>query len=699
MTEIAKILLQIREKAVLSQTELAKMVGTSLVSVVRWETGALSPSPAQETTIKHIYHEVLEGKQIKLSPKQTVFASKGAREKDLPPFKLSKRLTLSKKPLPPILSCIMDEKGFFKSETSLENLLHQHSKAAVTVNTAPHAGMSAGKNTYTYDAHTYHTKVPPQGIAELLKHYLPEGGLVLDPFAGSGMTGVAAQVLGYSCILTELSPAAAFIANRFSNNIDPELFQDAVDELLLANQDLRKQLYQTHHRETNAPIEVEYFIWSYRVTCYHCQHEFSLWDACRSYGKSVREHKILSEFDCPNCQEKLKKSRLQRKDCLPVSLAYKESNSISFHPLEAPDWKILTDLETHNPLAEGFYPQVPLYQGINLRQPMRHGIDTIAKMYTPRNLLALSYLWKTIHHIKEDNLAAFLAFTFTSLYQRVSRFSEFRFWGGSGNTAHFNLPFISKEANVFTSFERKARTIQDHLQTTASHYHGKTQVLCASATHLEQIPDESIDLIFTDPPFGANINYSEMNILWESWLGQFTDNQHEVIINKYQEKSIKEYQTLIQQSLAECYRVLRTGHWLLLAFMNSSQEVWEALRFAIKAAGFTICQVDIFDKQHNTFKQLVSENTVGVDLILHCQKIGSSTSHSQPIMESLESFLDKIRLDNYVIRYIHVNRKEEFDFRTLYSEWLAQNLENNQSIMDFVEFKNQVQAWIDKKQS
>jgi 16S rRNA G966 N2-methylase RsmD len=59
-------------------------------------------------------------------------------------------------------------------------------------------------------------RFPPRGIAEALRRSLPEGGLVLDPFAGSGVTGVAALSLGEDVVLNELSPAASFSADRFT---------------------------------------------------------------------------------------------------------------------------------------------------------------------------------------------------------------------------------------------------------------------------------------------------------------------------------------------------------------------------------------------------------------------------------------------------------------------------------------------------
>jgi DNA modification methylase len=706
MNQIADVLIAIREKTNLSQYELAQLIGTSLASIVKWESNATTPSPAQTRKIRHIYESMVSSVSVVSLKKNTdeVFASTHVRQRVLPLFDQKQDITLSDQPHPPILQRISS--GHFmgaNGENTLNQILGNHIKPAPTVETPPPSGMSAGKNTYTYDAHTYHTKVPPQGIAELLKHYLPHGGLVFDPFAGSGMTGVAARVFGYDCILNELSPAACFIADRFTSHIEPELFRSGVEQVLEETQSVRRELYTTHRRNNRKAVEFEYIVWSYRVICYLCGHEFILWDHCRKYGKSVREHKILSQFPCPRCHGALKKSKLQRSSIVPVMVAYKDGNTIEMHPLDDHDLSIIDSLSKSPNPVEGFYPQTPLYEGVNLRQPIKHGLNRVDKFYTHRNLVAMSHLWQTIHRIEDPHLAAFMAFVFTSLYQRVTRFSEFRFWGGSGNTANFNVPFIFKEANVFTTFERKARTIQDQLETTASHYTGQVSVVRNSATSLGYLPDGSIDLIFTDPPFGANINYSEMNILWEAWLGEFTDTRDEVIINKFYHKDLNKYKTLMAHSLAECYRVLRDGHWMLLVFMNSSEKVWEALREAIVDAGFKIYQVDIFDKHHSTFKQLVSENTASADLVLHCRKApsvqiqASSEATNSSIHRRIENFLENTDTEDHVIRYIHVEREEEIDFRTLYSEWIAKEIAENRPITDFAVFRSTAQRWINRR--
>jgi len=705
--DISSVLKDIRSRDKLSQQSLAQVLGVSFVSVNRWERGATVPSPAQTQRILELYKIDPGVEKGARASDASAFSSKGIRRSSLPLFEEKHEVILSRNPLRPIIERLVGNGYICTGERqSLAEILKDHQRPASTVEYPPLAGMSAGKNTYTYDAHTYHTKVPPQGITELLKHYLPDKqGLVLDPFAGSGMTGVAGRVNGYDSILNELSPAACFIANRFVSFIDPILFEAGVRAVLDELMDIRATLYTTTCRECSKEVELLYVVWSYNVLCNYCEQEFLLWDHCRRYGKRVRDHEILKEFPCPACNRLLKKRRLKRTIPEPVQVGYKCCGSRqkeATHPPNQRDLELILSLELSPPVAEEFYPTTDIPEGVNLRQPKRHGVDRIDRYYTPRNLAALSHLWKAIHRIDDLDLAAHLAFVFTSLYQRVTRLSEFRFWGGSGNTARFNVPFIFNEANVFITFARKARTIQDHLEATATYYRGKSVVVENSATTLGYLPNESVDLIFTDPPFGGNINYSEVNILWESWLGRFTKTKEEAIVNKIQGKSVTDYQRLMTASLKECYRVLRPGHWMLLVFMNSSREVWNALRSAISDAGFDIHKADIFDKQHGTFKQFVSENTAGYDLVLHCLKpISRQAIIMQPepsgTMSLLFDFLNEIDFEKYTNEYLHVERDREIDFRKLYSEWVAIAITKNSEVYNFIKFRSIVEEWLKER--
>jgi DNA modification methylase len=678
-------------------SELAKYLGTSLVSVVRWERGDTEPGKRARAKLTEALRRLTSGQSLDVKQAMTshVFASRGARRglEVLPLFKVIHQVALATRPKPPVMSRLRSGDIWGSGAHALSTILADRSEPAMTIKNPAAEGVSAGKNTYTYDAHTYHTKVPPQGIAEVIRRYLPEGGVVLDPFAGSGMTGVAARTIGNDVILNELSPAASFIADRFTHRCDPAVFWTAVETVCDALKDLRQDLYTTRCRTCGKDTEVLFTVWSYRVRCTDCDHEFLLWDHCRLYGQTVREHKILGEFPCPCCRAILKKSRLRRTTAEPVMLGYKCCSRQQVEcPLVPEDYARIARICSAPPLATGFFPTTQLPDGVNLRQPKKHGLCSVDAFYTPRNLAAMSNLWREIHRIEDDDIAGFLTFVFTSLYQRVTKFSEFRFWGGSGNTANFNVPYIFNEANVFVTFERKARTIQDHLATTAMAYAGRSLIRTGSATDLSFLPDNSIDLVFTDPPFGANINYSEMNILWESWLGVFTDATHEAIVNRFQGKDIAAYGDLMLASLREANRVLRPGHWMLLVFMNSSQDVWEALRKAVLDAGFSLERVDIFDKQHGTFKQFVSDNTAGCDLLLHCVKVSKRRRTTNSIVldgaaQLVNRFLDKRQAPLPRLPYLHVRREEEIDYRMLYSEFIADRLLERGSLVDFPSFR------------
>ncbi|MDE3136649.1 MAG: hypothetical protein KGL59_08740 [Acidobacteriota bacterium] len=695
---------ELRVRANLSEAKLAELLGASLVSISRWQRGVGRPSPSQAQRILDLHKSLLRDGSPRAAANP--FPSRGVRAR-IPGQgflgEAAPSVSLADSPYPPVLSRLATQSVFHEEgEAALERLLDAHPAAAATPG-VPFAGaVSAGKNTYTYDAHTYHTKVPPQGIAELLSYYLPKGGLVLDPFSGSGMTGVAASVSGLDCILNELSPAACFISNRFTTGVRSADLEEAVRVIMSRLRDLRARLYSTECRECGRTVEVLYTVWSYKVICADCGFEFLLWDHCKKFGRVVKEHKILTEFPCPSCDKVQRKSTLRRTVAVPVLVGYKCCGSKQqevTHSLSGRDLARIEALENSAPLAEGFYPSKEIPDGVNLRQPVKHGLDRLEKFYTRRNLSALSHLWQAIHHVASPQLCGHLAFVFTSLYQRVTRLSEFRFWGGSGNMARFNVPFVFNEANVFVTFERKARTILDHLESTAANFRGRVLVVNDSATCMGRIPDSSIDLVFTDPPFGGNINYSEMNLLWEAWLGKYTEAASEAIVNRVQGKGVREYEALMTQSLSQCYRVLRPGHWLLLVFMNSASEIWGALRRAIAAAGFRVVEMDVFDKQHGTFKQFVSENTAGMDLVLHCLKgtdclQAQGGNGSRQVDLEIAGFLRSRRGPLPTTTFLHVGRDEEIDYRMLYSEWVARSFGQQCELVDFSTFRQIAGRWL-----
>ena len=73
---------------------------------------------------------------------------------------------------------------------------------------------------------------------------------------------------------------------------------------------------------------------------------------------------------------------------------------------------------------------------------------------------------------------------------------------------------------------------------------------------MPQISDASIDYVFTDPPFGSNIYYSEPNLIWEAWLGELTDATEEAVVHRKNDggtKRLPDYARLMQAALTRCF--------------------------------------------------------------------------------------------------------------------------------------------------
>ena len=144
-------------------------------------------------------------------------------------------------------------------------------------------------------------------------------------------------------------------------------------------------------------------------------------------------------------------------------------------------------------------------------------------------------------------------------------------------------------------------------------------VMTASTTAPLDIPDNSVDYVFTDPPFGENIYYADLNFLVESWHGVLTNAAPEAIVDRFKKKGLPEYQRLMQRCFEEYQRVLKPGRWITVVFHNSRNAVWTAIQEAMLAASFVVADVRTMDKQQGSYRQVTS-TAVKQDLVISAYK-------------------------------------------------------------------------------
>jgi len=120
------------------------------------------------------------------------------------------------------------------------------------------------------------------------------------------------------------------------------------------------------------------------------------------------------------------------------------------------------------------------------------------------------------------------------------------------------------------------------------------------------LPGECIDYIYTDPPFGENIYYADLNFLVEAWHRLITDATPEAIVDRFKKKEMRDYQELMESCFREYFRVLKPGRWMTMVFSNSRNTVWIAIQEALSRVGFIVADVSAMDTGVGSFRQTTS---------------------------------------------------------------------------------------------
>jgi DNA modification methylase len=96
----------------------------------------------------------------------------------------------------------------------------------------------------------------------------------------------------------------------------------------------------------------------------------------------------------------------------------------------------------------------------------------------------------------------------------------------------------------------------------------------------------SVDYVFTDPPYGGAIQYFELSTLWASWLRMTMEFEDEITINENQEKDFERYDRMLRQAFKQVYRVLKPNKYLTVTFHSTDIRIRNSLIRAVVFSGF-----------------------------------------------------------------------------------------------------------------
>jgi len=553
------------------------------------------------------------------------------------------------------------------------------------------SNVSEGKNDPIYNAHSYHTKVPHKAIIPFIKHYTEEGDIVFDGFCGSGMTGIAAQSLKRKALLCDISPVATFIAYNYNSPVDTKKFESIAEGIL---RDMEKEcgwMYETIHTAEKGKGKINYTVWSDVFFCPYCKNEYVF----SNVAVDKENGTVYKEYSCPYCHSKIKKTecervvleyfdpvigrKIKKTKQIPVLINYTfQKNKYDKTPDEF-DLELINKIE--NSSIPYVYPTNELPEGYNTQQPkISHGFTHVHHFYTKRNLWTLSKLFYLVRNQNKE-IRRWIIFAFEQSIMGMSKWSRYvpthysQVNQGLSGTLYVGSQVV--ETSLEYVISGKISRLSKVLKSINNFSNNEILVTCQSSSNISKVPENSVDYIFTDPPFGDNLMYSELNFLWEAWLKVFTNNKSEAIMNNSQGKGLIEYKDLMTASFREMYRILKPNHWITVEFHNSKASVWNAIQDALMKAGFIVAEVSVLDKKQGSFKQVTSAGAVKNDLIINAYK--PIKDHDPRYWKTAGKNFEQKFIEGY-LRHLAVEPNIERTEKMLYSKLLTQYLSNELDI-------------------
>jgi adenine-specific DNA methylase len=410
-----------------------------------------------------------------------------------------------------------------------------------------------------YTMHKYFARRPHNVFAELIKHYTNPNDIILDPFCGGGVTVVEAIAAGRKAIGVDVNPLATYVTRMEITPLERSSLLETFDKLWLRLEPTMKNLFRT--------------------TCPVCQEQAEIqW----TEWKDTKQFRI--QYVCPKGHKGKKKPTAH-------------------------------DVERHETIKKIFvrevkkqklwYPKNKIPEGDKTNSIIKKGYEYFWQLFTQRNLLALSLLYKEISRVQHKNARDFLFFAFSASLKWASKQCHLRGDVVDGWAMHAYWIYPKQlEINVWHTFSKRVQAVlrgKEYLeergftckpvQTFRQLRNGGNALLFNRSADKLPLPDNFIDCIITDPPYGGNVNYGELSDFWTIWnpeLGTIIDKQKEAVINKTQSKDVRRYEEILWSVFRECSRVLKPDGVMVATFNSKDLEIVCTFLRAAARGGFEL---------------------------------------------------------------------------------------------------------------
>ncbi len=398
----------------------------------------------------------------------------------------------------------------------------------------------------------------------LIEELTNEGDLIFDPFMGSGVTVIEAVSDKYkrNAIGSEINEVPIFMT-RFALDRTKEFCYERLIDFSKSLSEKRSELYGCLCPICSSKGEISSIIFD------------------KEYRKINKINFVCSNKKCK---------------CKEIEIADKEINRMyGYYNID----NIVDEELIYN-------SKIAVSKGMK-----------ISNIFTPRNFKALDliieYKKNEYRDIEKEIDYILLSMIHLCKITDTHSNSQWPLWTPKTNCV---------EKNVFMILDRKIKKFKEFIdykrdkysnvkENTLSKFNGVSQykILSCGTQNInnENIEENSVDLIITDPPYMGQVLYSEYMQLYKPFLGYRYNLDDEIVVSSApsRDKKEKDYFELLQKSFEICGNKLKNHHYLAMYFHDCNLNVWNKLIKLMNSAGFEyISQIHV-DKT-NTLKNILS---------------------------------------------------------------------------------------------
>jgi putative DNA methylase len=314
-------------------------------------------------------------------------------------------------------------------------------------------------------------------------------------------------------------------------------------------------------------------------------------------------------------------------------------------------------------------PSLYLTDGHNTRQAMNYNFRRWADFFNDRQLLALGWLRRSILDLGDAVARDALLTLFSGTLEFNNLFASYK-GEGTGAVRHMFSHHILKpermpiEANVWGTSKSSggfSNLLRSRLLRAIEYREAPTELngsssparvcsppftgriesdwptdgaisprgiyLSAGDSASTSLPDRSVDMVVTDPPFFDNVHYSELADFFHAWQVLACDAEYgSPRVSTRQQGEVQDADAIqfankLRAVFAECRRVMRDDGLLVFTYHHSRPEGWRSLATAVWGAGFRFVNAHPVKAEMSVATpKFQAKDPIQLDMILVCRK-------------------------------------------------------------------------------